>query len=92
MKEINWNPNKNQQLLLERGISFEDIEFAMKSGSLLDDIKHPNSKDYPHQRMFVIEIDRYVWLVPYVESDEEIFLKTAFRSRKATKQYLGSEI
>lgn len=56
---------------------------------MLDDIEHPNKTKYPNQRVFVVEVDEYAYLVPYVESDDEIFLKTVIPSRKATKQYLG---
>jgi uncharacterized DUF497 family protein len=89
MKPINWNSTKNQQLIAERGISFEDIVFYIQQGQLLDDIVHPNSEKYPEQRIFVISVDDYVHLVPYVENRKEIFLKTVIPSRKATKQYLG---
>jgi hypothetical protein len=58
---------------------------------LLDDIEHPNEAKYPNQRVLVVEVDGYAYLVPYVESDDEIFLKTVIPSRKATKQYLGGE-
>ncbi len=92
MKPINWNSTKNQQLIAERGISFEDIVFCMQQGQLLDDIEHPNSDKYPEQRIFVVNVDNYVHLVPYVEDRQEIFLKTVIPSRKATKQYLGEEL
>jgi uncharacterized DUF497 family protein len=91
MKPINWNPDKNQQLIEERGISFEDVVFYLQQGALLDDIEHPNGNKYPNQRIFVICIDDYVHLVPYIETRKEIFLKTIIPSRKATKQYLGEE-
>jgi uncharacterized DUF497 family protein len=89
MKPINWNSTKNQQLILERGVSFEDVVFRLQQGALLDDIEHPNTVKYPGQRALVISIDDYVYLVPYVESQKEIFLKTVIPSRKATKKYLG---
>ncbi|MCH7881014.1 MAG: BrnT family toxin [Proteobacteria bacterium] len=89
MKPVNWNSTKNQQLIAERGISFEDIVFYIQQGQLLDDIVHPNSEKCPEQRIFVISVDDYVHLVPYVENRKEIFLKTVIPSRKATKQYLG---
>ncbi len=89
MKPINWSADKNRKLIAERGISFENIVFALQSGCLLDDVQHPNKNKYSHQRMFVVEIDEYVYLVPYIENDEEIFFKTIVPSRKATKQYLG---
>ncbi len=89
MKPINWNSIKNQQLISERGISFEDIVFYLQQGALLDDVEHPNGDKYPSQRVFVVNIDDYAYLVPYVETRKEIFLKTVIPSRKATKVYLG---
>lgn len=58
---------------------------------LLDDLEHPNKMKYPDQRIFVVNIDGYACLVPYVENEDVIFLKTVIPSRKATKQYLGSD-
>ena len=91
MKPINWNPEKNRKLIEERGISFEEVVFCLQSGNLLDDISHPNTEKYAHQRVFVVAIDEYACLIPYVETDEEIFLKTIVPSRKATKHYLGGK-
>ncbi len=91
MKPINWDPDKNRKLIEERNISFENVIFSLQSGGLLDDMVHPNKDQYPHQRVFVVAIGEYVYLVPYVETDEEIFLKTVVPSRKATKQYLGGK-
>lgn len=88
MKQINWNAEKNQLLMSERGISFEDVLFALQSGKLLDDLVHPNINKYPNQRVFVVDVDGYAWLVPYVENEDEIFLKSVIPSRKATKHYL----
>lgn len=89
MKIFNWDPDKNQQLIVERGMSFEEVVFYIQSDDLLDDIVHPNAKDYPNQRIFIVTIYDYVYLVPYVENQEEIFLKTVIPSRKFTKIYLG---
>lgn len=87
MKPVNRNPERNQQLVAERGISFEDVVFYLQQGALLDDVEHPNEDKYPNQRVFVINIDDYVHLV----SRKEIFLKTVIPSRKTTKQYLGEK-
>ena len=89
MKQFDWDPEKNQQLIEERGISFEEVIFHLQSDSLLDDVEHPNREAYGHQRIFIVAIEEYVYLVPYVESKDDIFLKTIIPSRKATKQYLG---
>ena len=88
MKQINWNAEKNQTLMKERGVSFEDIVFSIQQGDLLDDLSHPNKDKYPNQRLLVINVEGYAHLVPYVENEEEIFLKTIIPSRKATKKYL----
>jgi uncharacterized DUF497 family protein len=90
MKTFDWNAEKNQQLIEERGVSFEDVIFLLQGDWLLDDLEHPNKTKYPGQRMFVVNIDGYVYLVPYVENEDVIFLKTVIPSRKATRQYLGS--
>ena len=92
MKIYNWNSDKNQELILDRGISFEEAIFYIERGGLLDDIAHPNTSDYPSQRIFIIRIEDYVYLVPYVETEEEIFLKTIIPSRKFTKKYLGGRL
>ena len=87
MKPINWNAEKNQQLMTERGISFEDVLFALQSGALLDDGPHPNREKYPNQRLLAVRSDDYAWLVPYIENDQEIFLQTIIPSRMATKRF-----
>ena len=91
MKKIDWNAEKNQRLRHERGITFKDVLFALQSGGLLDDVVHPNQDKYPQQRVLVVKINDYAWLVPYVESETGIFLKTIIPSRKVTRQYLGGE-
>ena len=89
MKQFNWNKEKNIWLKENRKISFEDIIFYIKNGCLIDDIIHPNNNKYSNQRILVVNIKEYVYLVPYVEEEKERFLKTIIPSRKATKQYLG---
>ncbi|WP_089725146.1 BrnT family toxin [Candidatus Thiosymbion oneisti] len=89
MKAYNWNPSKNQTLIDERDVSFESVIFHLQNNDLIDDIKHPNDKEYPNQRVYIVDIDGYAYLVPYVESDDEVFLKTIIPSRKATRKYLG---
>jgi len=91
LKPFNWDPKKHKKLIEEKGVSFEDVVFFLQSGGLIDDITPPNSDKYPNQHMLVVAIDDYVYLIPYVENDQEIFLKTIIPSRKATKQYLGGK-
>ena len=87
--KIAYNKQKDIQLQAERGISFRCFIDKIKNGEILDDIKNPNYSRYPDQKIFIIELDNYAYLVPYVESNMEIFLKTAYPSRKMTKKYLG---
>jgi hypothetical protein len=75
----------------ERGIGFEDVVFHIERGDLLDILEHPNLDRYAGQRIFVVRREDYVYLVPFVEDDHTVFLKTIIPSRKATKQYLGEE-
>ena len=83
-----WNEDKNEWLQRERGISFEDIEIAVGEGRMLADIDNPSSK-YPHQKILVVRVGRRAYAAPYVLKNEKIhFLKTAYPSRKYTKQFL----
>ncbi len=88
VKAYNWNSDKNRKLIEDRGISFENVIFHLQNNGVLDDIEHPNNKEYPNQRVFIVNIDDYAYLVPYVESENEVFLKTVIPSRKATRKYL----
>ena len=91
MKLINWNTEKSLNLKASRGICFEDIVFYIENGDILDDYQHPNQKKYPQHRIMVIGINSYAYLVPYVEDEEELFLKTIIPSRKATESYFGGK-
>jgi uncharacterized DUF497 family protein len=91
MKPINWNTEKNLQLKAERGISFEEVLVAMSQGAILDVVEHPNKDKYPNQHILAVRIRGYAFLVPFVETKEEIFLKTIIPSRSATRRYLPEE-
>ena len=88
MKHFVWNSEKNTQLIEERGISFERVIYHVDKNDILDVIEHPNRSKYPNQKMFILNIEQYAYLVPFVENESEIFLKTIIPSRKATKKYL----
>lgn len=88
VKYIDWNKEKNEQLKQEREISFEDILIAIEEGNLLDIVEHSNKNQYPNQKIFIVAINDYGYLVPFVEDEEKIFLKTIIPSRKATKKYI----
>ncbi|MBX3011684.1 MAG: BrnT family toxin [Caldilineaceae bacterium] len=88
MEQFDWNPEKNLLLKAERGISFDEIVLAIEQGHLLDVVQHPNQEQYPNQSIYVINLQGYVYLVPFVHDKERIFLKTIIPSRKATRNYL----
>lgn len=89
MKTYSWSPEKNELLKRERGISFEEVVLNIQLGFEVDIFEHPNQEQYPNQKISVVLIEGYAYLVPYVEDDNEIFLKTIIPSRKATKLYIG---
>ena len=91
MTLFDWNDEKNEWLKRERGATFEDVIFLLTHDGMLDTIEHPNQKQYPGQRLFIINVDGYACVVPFVEDDDVIFLKTIMPSRKMTKLYLGGD-
>lgn len=91
MKYFDWDESKNAKLKFEREICFEDIVIAISEGKIHDVAIHPNTRKYPGQRIYVVEIQEYIYAVPFVEDEEKIFLKTIFASRVLTKRYLKGE-
>jgi putative transposon-encoded protein len=91
MKRFRWSPGKNEVLKTERGISFEEIVVAVEAGALLDVVPHPNPKKYPGQKVMVVEVIGYAYLVPFVEEEDHFFLKTIIPSRKATRDFIEKE-
>lgn len=91
MKYFDWGAEKNELLIQERGVSFEEVLVAIESGYLLDIMEHPNKTKYPNQKIFIVQIEEYAYLVPFVEDKEKIFLKTIIPSRKATKKYISKK-
>lgn len=91
MKYFSWNNEKNRVLKAKRNISFEEVVFHIEKKRILDIVEHPNQEKYKGQRIFIVNINHYAYLVPFVESEKEIFLKTIIPSRKATKKYFGGK-
>ncbi|MGB3671237.1 MAG: hypothetical protein WA984_14080 [Phormidesmis sp.] len=89
MKQFRWSDDKNEQLEAERQVSFQQVLQAIQAKQILDIVGHPDQAKYPSQRIFIIAMNEYVYLVPFVEDDEVIFLKTIIPSRKMKKKYLG---
>jgi hypothetical protein len=87
MKPFRWSHEKNEALKIARNLSFEEIVLAIESDGLLDKIGHPHPEKYPNQSILMVEMNKYVYLVPYVEEPDYYFLKTVIPSRKATRDY-----
>ena len=84
-----WNPQKNALLMRERGLSFEQVVLAVESGDLLQVIAHPNPARYPNQKIMVVAMDGYAFLVPFAQEEDGYFLKTIIPSRKATRDFMS---
>ena len=84
-----WDLQKNALLMRERGLSFEQIVLAVEGGDLLQVIAHPSPARYPNQKIMVIAMDGYAFLVPFVQEEGGYFLKTIIPSSKATRDFLG---
>jgi len=85
MKDIRWSPLKSERLKRIRGVSFEEII----SSELISVKSHPNRVD---QNIMLFKHKKYIWIVPYIEEKDYIFLKTLYPSRKFTKLYKKGEL
>ena len=91
MKYFDWNEEKNEILKRKRNISFEEIEYSIANGGLIETKIHPNQEKYPGQMLFFVNINNYIFTVPFIEDNNKIFLKTIYPDRIATKKYLGEK-
>ena len=91
MKVFRWDNEKNEKLKKGRGVCFEQVVLLMEREDVLDTIEHPNQDKYPGQKVAIVKIENYIYLVPYVQERDEIFLKTIIPSRKATKKYVRAQ-
>ena len=88
MSEFDWDDEKNEMLERVPGVCFEDVLVCIQNGGVINVIRHPQRDRYPRQSIIVLNVEGYVWLVPYVKSRGVRFLKTIIPSRKATREYL----
>ncbi len=88
MKFVAWDVQKNERLKIERRISFEEVIEAIVNEQIIGKFPHPNQERYPGQQVYVVAFDEYVYIIPFVEDEEKIFLKTIYPSRKYTKKYI----
>lgn len=84
MKYLNWSYDKNEILKAKRGISFDEIALLIESGQILGIEENPGR---PDQKLYILEIESYAVIVPFMENGNDIFLKTAFPSWKYIKRY-----
>ncbi len=85
--KFEWNPEKNEWLKKERNISFEQIIFHLSRGDVWKMTDHPDQVNYPSQKLYFVVIDDYIYIVPHIIENQNIFLKTIIPSRKATTMY-----
>lgn len=82
---ICWDDDKNNKLIAERNISFDEISEIILREEYLDILENPARKD---QMIFVVRLNNYIYVVPFIiDEDENIILKTAYPSRKFNKKY-----
>ena len=91
MKVFRWDNEKNEWLKKNRRVSFEQVVILMEREDVLETIEHPNQDKYPNQKIAVVKIGDYAYLIPYVQENDEIFLKTIIPSRKATNKYVRKQ-
>ena len=91
MKVFRWDNDKNEWLKKNRVVSFEQVIILMEREDVLETIEHPNQNKYPGQKIATVKINDYVYLIPYVQESDDIFLKTIIPSRKATNKYVRQE-
>jgi len=89
---IEYSQEKNELLKATRGINFADVIEAIEKKAILADLDHKNRKKYPNQRILVVKIRGYAYVVPYVLDRKRnvAYLKTIYPSRVATKKYIMS--
>jgi len=91
MKVFRWDDGKNERLKKDRGVCFEQVVLLMAREDVLDTLEHAHQDKYPGQKIAVVKIGDYVYLVPYVQEGDDIFLKTIISSRKATQKYVRAK-
>jgi len=85
-----WDEKKNYLLKRIRNISFERVLTAIEHGGLVDILEHNHPIKYPEQKLMVVNIDNYCWVIPFKDDETQGVRKliTAFPSRTLTKRYL----
>lgn len=90
MKPVRFSEEKDRWLIEKRGIGFKEISQKIIKRRMIRIIKHPNKKKFPKQKMFLVRVKDYIFIVPFIEEENYIFLKTVYPSRKYIKKYIKS--
>jgi len=85
-----WSEEKNEILISQRGVSFDDVVNELENNGVIDNYKHPQKDRYPNQYIYVVSLNDYIHYVPYVIEKDYIFLKNIIPSRKLNKKYKGA--
>ncbi len=88
---FDFSEEKDELLKASRGISFRDVVSILEDDQFIIEAKHPNEEKYPNQRVYYVEFQGYIYVVPFTKNDDKIFLKTIYPSRKATKKLRGKK-
>ncbi len=85
--EIVWDKKKNEKLIIDRGLSFDEVTDIILSEEYLDILENARRAN---QLLFVLSLRNYTYAVPFIiDENERIVLKTIFPSRKLHKKYGG---
>ena len=86
MQIFKWNAEKNEVLARERDITFEEIVKRIELGAKIIETDHPNKKKYPNQKILIIDVDGYAYLVPCVIDKNEYFLKNDYSKQEGDQE------
>lgn len=89
MKLVRWNTEKAREIKEKRGIDFDKIALMIEENQLLGIMKVPSRNE---QNMFLLNYEDYLVCAPFVETEDEIFLKTAYKNRKLNKTVSSEKI
>ncbi len=68
-----FDPIKNRELILERGIGFERVISELAANKIVDIVEHHNREKYGSQKVLILEIDGYIYAVPFIQQGNVCF-------------------
>lgn len=82
-----WDQQKNELLKRTRGICFRDVVELLNKKEVIGELPHHNPNKYPNQRIYILRINHYIYVIPYVRINNIVTLKTIYPSRKLNNHY-----